>query len=183
MRSQTSERIRKAIPMAQTDVIQVEYIPDNPEDVIRQHTDMVYRIAFTYCRNRSDAEDITQEVFYRYLRKTPRLTGEDHLKAWLIRVAVNASKSLLRTAWLRKTVPISEQEPLPASESTPVDLYHAVMSLPEKYRSVVILYYYDGFTVGEIAKVLHRTETAVQTQLHRARAMLKEELMEDWQNE
>ena len=66
--------------------MQVEYIPDNPEAVIRQHTDMVYRIAFTYCRNRSDAEDITQEVFYRYLGKTPRLTGKDHLKAWLIRV-------------------------------------------------------------------------------------------------
>lgn len=135
--------------MERTEAIQVEYIPGNPEDVIRHYIDMVYRVAFTYCKNRPDAEDITQEVFYRFLRKPPWLASEDHLKAWLIRVAINASKSLLRTAWLRKTVPINEQDPLPVDEPIPVDLYHAVMSLPEKYRSVVFLYYYEGLPSGK----------------------------------
>jgi len=63
------------------------------------------------------------------------------------------------------------------------EIYHAEMSLPEKYRSVVLLYYYEDYTVGEIAKMLRRTETAVQTQLQRARIMLKNKLKEDWQNE
>jgi RNA polymerase sigma-70 factor (ECF subfamily) len=103
------------------------------------------------------------------------------LKAWLIRVTVNASKSLLRSAWFRRTVPLSEHE-APCAEDSP-DTVGAVMSLPEKYRSVVLLYYYEDYPVREIAQLLRRTETAVQTQLQRARAMLKEKLKEDWQDE
>jgi RNA polymerase sigma-70 factor (ECF subfamily) len=158
------------------------FAPGCPEEVIRRYQDMVYRIAFTTCKNSADAEDITQEVFFRYLKKLPRFTGEEHLKAWLIRVAVNASKSLLRSAWFKKTAPFPEE--IPSSEGQPqADTAAAVMALPEKYRSVVMLYYFEDYPVKEIANILSRSETAVQTQLQRARAMLKEKLKEEWADE
>jgi RNA polymerase sigma-70 factor (ECF subfamily) len=144
---------------------------------------MIYRIAFTYCKNNHDADDITQEVFHRWLKCKKDFDGDEHLKAWLIRVTVNVSKNLLRSAWFRKTADISEYENLCAEEQAQPEIYHAVLSLPEKYRSVVILYYYEEYKIGEIAKILRRTETAVQTQLQRARTMLKQKLKEDWQDE
>ena len=156
------------------------FYPGTPEYVIRSYQDMVYRIAFICCKNASDAEDIMQDVFFRYLKNKTGFKSEEHLKAWLIRVTVNASKSLLRSAWFRKTTALPEKEIPHIEEQTKPDAYYAVMSLPEKYRSVVILYYYEEYTVGEIAKILHRTETAVQTQLQRARAMIKEKLKEEW---
>ena len=159
------------------------FSPGSPADVITRYQDVIYRIAFTYCKNASDAEDITQEVFFRYLKSNGKFNGEEHLKAWLIKVAVNVSKSLLRSAWFKKTVPVSEHENMCSDEHEQSDMYCAVMSLPEKYRSVVLLYYFEDYSVGEIAKILSRSATAVQTQLQRARAILKEKLKEDWQNE
>ena len=157
--------------------------PSSPADVITNYQDTVYRIAFTYCKNTADAEDITQEVFFRYLKNTNKFNDDEHLKAWLIRVTVNVSKSLLRSAWFKKTTPISEHENLYAGEQEQSDTYYAVLSLPEKYRAVILLYYFEEYTVKEIAKILGRSETAVQTQLQRARAILKEKLKEDWHNE
>ena len=161
----------------------VMYYPDCPEDIIYRYQDTVYRIAFTYCRNSSDAEDVAQEVFVRYIKKMPQVKSEEHLKAWLIRVSMNVAKSLLTSSWFKKVVPISEHEPISTEESSNVDTYNAVMSLSEKYRSVVMLYYFEDYSVGEIAQILKRTETAVQTQLQRARAMLKARLKEDWGND
>ena len=157
------------------------FYPGSPEGVIQRYQDVVYRIAFIYCKNAFDAEDVMQEVFFRYLKNKTGFTGEEHLKAWLIRVAVNVSKSLLRSAWFRKTTALPEHESPYVEEQSKPDAYDAVLSLPEKYRSVVLLYYYEEYTVGEIAKILRRTETAIQTQLQRARAMLKEKLKEDWE--
>lgn len=167
--------------------IPIMYFPDCPEDVIYRYQDTIYRIAFTYCRNTSDAEDIAQEAFLRYIKKMPWLQSEEHLKAWLIRVTVNIAKSLSTSSWSKKIVPISEHDPVIADErtetDTATDTYYAVMSLPEKYRSVIMLYYYEDYSIGEIAQILNRTETAIQTQLQRARAMLKNKLKEEWGND
>ncbi|MCL2519094.1 MAG: RNA polymerase sigma factor [Oscillospiraceae bacterium] len=152
-------------------------------EIIARYQDMVYRIAFTYCKNYSDAEDITQEVFLRYLKTDKEFNDDEHLKAWLIRVTVNAAKNLLRSAWFRKTDSISEHEDLCEPEHEHPEVYHEVMALAERYRSVVMLYYFEDYSVKEIAEILRRSETAVQTQLQRARAILKEKLKEDWQNE
>jgi len=161
----------------------VMYCPDCPEDIIYRYQDTVYRIAFTYCRNPSDAEDVAQEVFIRYIRKMPRLDSEEHLKAWLIRVTLNVAKSLLTSSWSKKTVPLSDHELISNDEMSNTETYYAVMSLSEKYRSVVMLYYFEDYSVKEIAQILNRTETAIQTQLQRARAMLKDKLKEDWKND
>lgn len=152
-------------------------------DMIKSYQNAVYRIAFTYCKNHYDAEDITQEVFLRYLKSGKDFNDEEHLKAWLIRVAMNVSKSFLRSAWSKKTVSISEHENLCDEKQEQPEVYQAVLSLPEKYRSVVLLYYYEDYNVREIAEILRRTETAVQTQLQRARIILKSKLKEDWQDE
>jgi len=159
------------------------YNPGYPEEVIQRYQDTIYRIAFTYCRNSADAQDIAQEVFIRYINKDPILAGEEHLKAWLIRVTINTAKSMLHSSWSKKVIPLSEHEPICADDWSRVDTYHAVMSLPEKYLSVIMLYYFEDYSVREIAKILKRTETAVQTQLQRAREMLKTKLKEDWGND
>ena len=161
----------------------VPYSPGSPHEVIERYKDMVYRIACAYCKNRYDAEDITQEVFFRWLKKPLGFRSEEHMKAWLIRVTVNVSKSLLRSAWFKRTAPLSEHENLHMQEQAQSGTYDAVMSLPEKYRAVVLLYYFEDYSVRDIAGILRRTETAVQTQLQRARTMLKEMLKEEWQND
>jgi RNA polymerase sigma-70 factor (ECF subfamily) len=163
--------------------IPVMYYPDCPEEIIYRYQDTVYRIAFTYCRNTSDAEDVAQEVFFRYIKKMPQVQSEEHLKAWLIKVTMNAAKSLLTSSWFKKVVPISENDSISTEDSSSIDTYNAVMSLSEKYRLVVILYYFEDYSIGEIARILNRSETAVQTQLQRARAMLKAKLKEDWEND
>jgi len=163
--------------------IPVMYFPDCPEDVIYRYQDTVYRIAFTYCRNTPDAEDIAQEVFFRYIKKMPHLKSEEHLKAWLIRVTLNVAKSLSTSSWSKKVVPLSEHDPVVNDEHTGADTYYAVMSLPEKYRSVIMLYYFEDYSIAEISQILSRTETAIQTQLQRARAMLKNKLKEEWSND
>jgi RNA polymerase sigma-70 factor (ECF subfamily) len=175
--------IRKREKMVLVKEIPAMYYPDCTEDIILRYHDTVYRIAFTYCRNTHDAQDIAQEVFVRYLKKTPQVSSEEHLKAWLIRVTINTAKSLMTSSWFKKVVPISENEPVISDEPTHADTYFAVMSLSEKYRSVVMLYYYEDYTIREIAQILERTETAVQTQLQRARAMLKNKLKEEWGND
>jgi RNA polymerase sigma-70 factor (ECF subfamily) len=167
--------IMKIAERSETDL----FSPRSSADVITQYQDMIYRIAFIYCQKASDAEDIVQEVFFRYIKSNNKFNDEEHLKAWLIRVAVNVSKSLLRSAWFKKTVSISEHENLCAEEQEETDTYYAVLSLPEKYRSVVLLYYFEEYTVREIAKILCRSEAAIQIQLHRARAILKEKLKEE----
>ena len=159
------------------------YFPDCPEDIIYRYQDMVYRIAFTYCRNTSDAQDIAQEVFFRYINKMPQLKSEEHLKAWLIRVTLNVAKSLSTSSWSTKVVPISEHDPIATDEHANTDIYYAVLSLPEKYRTVVMLYYYEDYSINEISQILDRTVTAIQTQLQRARAMLKNKLKEEWSND
>jgi len=159
------------------------FVPGQPSDIIQKYKDMVYRIAFTQCKNPADAEDITQEVFIRYLKKKPEFFSEEHLKAWLIRVCINASKSLLRSVWFKKTVPLSEHIDTPVDEHSTTSTYTAVLSLPDKYRFVVLLYYFEGYNIKEIAGILGKTETAIQTQLQRARHMLKDKLKEEWEND
>jgi RNA polymerase sigma-70 factor (ECF subfamily) len=156
------------------------FVTEDLSIAIPRYQDMVYRIAYAYCKNTADAEDITQDVFVRFIKNAACFTEEEHIKAWLIRAVINASKNLLRSAWRRKIAPLTESEPAPTEDVPNVDVYNAVMSLAEKYRTVILLYYYEGYSVKETARILKRTETAVQTQLQRARLMLKEKLREEW---
>ncbi len=141
------------------------------ENAVRKYADMVYRIALARTRSESDAQDVFQEVFLRYCRHRDKLTDETHERAWLARVTINCSKSLLRSAWNRRTVPLDES--LPFCEPEASGVYEAVMALPVKYRTVVHLHYGEGFTLSEIAQTLHTNENTVKTRLRRAREQLR----------
>ena len=150
---------------------------DSPEAVIRRYSDMVYRLAFARTGNRSDAEDLYQEVFLRYLTHAPAFTSEDHRKAWLLRVAVNCANRFHTAPWRKRTEPLSEALSVPAPEGE--DLWEELRRLPEKDRTVLHLYYYEDMTTEEIAKLLDRNPATVRSQLLRARAKLKKLLVEE----
>ena len=150
---------------------------DSPEAVIRRYSDMVYRLAFARTGNRSDAEDLYQEVFLRYLTRAPAFTSEEHRKAWLLRVAVNCANRFHAAPWRKRTEPLSEALSVPAPEGE--DLWEELRRLPEKDRTVLHLYYYEDMTTEEIAKLLDRNPATVRSQLLRARAKLKKLLVEE----
>ena len=150
---------------------------DSPEAVIRRYSDMVYRLAFARTGNRSDAEDLYQEVFLRYLTRAPAFTSEEHRKAWLLRVAVNCANRFHTAPWRKRTEPLSEALSVPAPEGE--DLWEELRRLPEKDRTVLHLYYYEDMTTEEIAKLLDRNPATVRSQLLRAREKLKKLLVEE----
>ncbi len=142
----------------------------------------VYRTAFAYCRNRTDAEDITQEVFIKLFSGDYIFENPEHEKAWLIRVTVNKCKDLFKSFRFRFTVSLDDCD---AVYTTPEEseVFHAVMELPKKYRIAVHLYYYEDYSVKQISEMTRYTETAVQTQLYRARKMLKDKLGKEFRYE
>lgn len=155
-------------------------MPDSSEmeRIWETYHDAVFRLAFAYCKNRADAEDITSEVFLKRFRAKKAFEDEKHETAWIMRVTVNQAKDLLRSFRYRFSVPLEEAVQV---YETPEEhtVFHAVMELPAKYRSVVHLYYFEGYTVAEIAEMTGRSETAVQTQLYRARKLLRDKLGEE----
>ena len=144
------------------------------EDAVRTYSDMVYRLAYSQVGNRDDADDIFQEVFFRYLRKKPRFESGEHQKAWLLRVTVNCAKKHWSSAWKRKTVPLEED--LPAGQREDEELEGALKKLPPRYRAVIHLFYYEDYPVEQIGKLLNTKQSTVRTQLTRARAMLRDML-------
>lgn len=145
------------------------------EIIYETYKNTVYRTAFAYCRNKSDAEDITQEVFVKRFSNDYTFENPEHEKAWLIRVTINKCKDLFKSFRFRFTVPLEECD---AVCTTPEEseVYSAVMELPKKYRMVIHLYYYEEYSIKQIAGITKKSETAVQTQLYRARKMLKDTL-------
>ena len=143
---------------------------DSPEAVIRRYSDMVYRLAFARTGNRSDAEDLYQEVFLRYLRSDPQFTSEEHRKAWLIRCTLNCTNTLLAAPW-RKHLPLDEAltRAVPPEER---EAYEAVLALPRPYRTAVHLYYVEGYSVAEVAALMGAKEGTVKSWLSRGRVKL-----------
>ena len=150
---------------------------DSPEAVIRRYSDMVYRLAFARTGNRSDAEDLYQEVFLRYLTRAPAFTSEEHRKAWLLRVAVNCANRFPRrpVAKAHRAPQRGPVRPRPGGGGPVGELRR----LPEKDRTVLHLYYYEDMTTEEIAQMLDRNPATVRSQLLRARAKLKKLLVEE----
>ncbi|MDR1322158.1 MAG: sigma-70 family RNA polymerase sigma factor [Gracilibacteraceae bacterium] len=141
------------------------------------YADTVRRICFIHLKNHADAGDVFQEVFLKYLLRDRPFESDAHEKAWLIRVAVNACKDVLKSFFRRNAASLEEltAEPfcLPERES---EVLSAVLALPEKYRDVIYLHYYEGWPATEIAKTLGKNENTVYTWLDRARKRLKETL-------
>ena len=152
-------------------------------DAVAQHQDMVYRIALHRFGIPQDAEDAVQEVFLRLYTEKKPFDGPEHLRRWLIRVTVNVCKDALKSPW-RKRRGALESIPEPVFEQQEQrELYREVLALPEKYRTVLGLYYYEELSTKEIAALLGIRQTAVTTRLARGRELLKQRLTEVWQDE
>ena len=145
-------------------------------EAFKKHSDMVYRLAVARVKNKYDADDILQEVFLRFIKYKDKVENEEHLKALLIRITINCSKSLLTSGWFKRTEPLSESLSVRDEYSDTLD---AVLRLPKKYRTVIHLHYYMGYSVEEIAKILKSKPSTVKSQLHRARQKLKIDLKGD----
>lgn len=146
---------------------------------VRTYGDTVYRVALHALKNPADAEDVMQTVMLRLLESGRDFESEEHLKHWILRVAVNESRKVLRSFWRRTSVPLEEWRDGPAPEDREKrELFRAVMGLETKYRLTVYLYYYEGCTVAEVAAALGANPSTVQTWLLRARKRLRRELTE-----
>ena len=150
---------------------------NDPEQIINMYSDMVYRLAFARTGTKEDADEVYQEVFLRLLKKRQVFESQEHCKAWLLRVTINCSNTLISSLWKKRTVALEED--LPFREKESLELYEELSRLPQKYRDVIHLFYYEELPVADIAKILHRKESTVRTQLTRARTMLKEILEEE----
>ncbi|MPN17145.1 ECF RNA polymerase sigma factor SigW [bioreactor metagenome] len=139
------------------------------------YSDMVYRICFLYLRNKSDIEDVFQEVFLRFLQKEPSFESKDHEKAWLIRVTMNQCKDVLKSFW-RNNIHLVENVEVRLEDTPENDLLQVVLSLPKKYKDVIYLYYYEGYTVPAMAKLINQNENTIYSHLYRGKALLRRKL-------
>lgn len=144
----------------------------------RRYIDTVFRVALNYLRSPADAEDVTQTVFEKLLREKKVFENEEHIRAWLIRVAVNECKKMLRSPW-RRVEPLEDYLTAVAFDNPAhSDLYRAVMELPKKYRMAIYLHYYEGYSTQEIASLLRIPKNTVCSHLKRGRELLKLQLQE-----
>lgn len=144
---------------------------------VEQYADMIRRICILHLKNYDDTQDIFQNVFLKYALSSVVFESEEHEKAWLIRVATNACRDLLRDFFRKNTVPLEEISECGEEEKTENrEVLEAVLSLPSKYKNVVYLHYYEGYTAGENSKILGKNVNTVYTYLNRARKLLAEKL-------
>ncbi len=141
----------------------------------------VYRLSYSYTKNISDSDDITQNVFVKLYNHNEVLELDDiSIKKWLFKVTINECKSLLLSSWKKKIIPFTEKEENTLyAKINDNNILDQVMQLPKKYRLVIFLYYYENYSTKEISEVLNITITNVQTMLSRARDKLKSIIRED----
>ena len=150
---------------------------DEAKRVIELYSDMVQRLCAVHLKNHSDSEDIFQTVFFKYLLYPEEFKNEEHEKAWFIRVTINACKDFLKSAYKKKVSPRDIlDELLPVAEPEKKEVLEVVLSLHGKYKDVIYLHYYEGYTASEIGKMLGKKENTVYTLLARGRKLLEKEL-------
>lgn len=144
---------------------------------IEEYSDMIRRLCMIHVKNYHDTQDIFQTVFLKYVLSSVEFENAEHEKAWLIRVTVNACKDLLKSFFRTHAVPIDElaEQPAPISPDH-TDVLEAVQSLPSKYRNVIYLHYYEGYTAPEIGKILGKNVNTIYTYLARSKKILREKL-------
>lgn len=149
------------------------------ERVLREQGNAILRFSYSYLHNFPDAEDILQETLIRYLQHAPQFENPAHEKAWLFRVAANLCRNRLRDNAVRNTDELDEM--LAAREDSSLkEVWDAVKALESPSREVIHLFYYEGYSAGEISEILGRKESTIRSDLHRGRLKLKEILKEDY---
>lgn len=147
--------------------------------IFNRHVDTVYRVCFMYMKNKHDTEDLVQNTFIKLMNDGTVFESQEHEKAWLIRTATNLCKDHFRH-WWSKTVGMDKIPEDAVEYSFDTDgTYEMIMSLPPKYKTVIYLYYYEGYSTAEIAKMLNKNHSTIRSHLHNARKLLKIKMEDD----
>ena len=145
------------------------------KQALEAHGSAVRRVCFMHLKNRADVEDVFQEIFLKYILYECSFESDEHEHAWLLRVAMNQCKDLLKSYFRKRVTSLEDADIASFSlQEEDKELLDAILQLPEKYRNVIYLHYYEGYSAVEIAKMLGKRENTVYTWLTRARARLKE---------
>lgn len=154
------------------------------QELVEMYKDNIYAAAFNICKSSADAEDVVQDTFLQYYMTKKEFDDEKHIRYWILRVAINKAKNI-QSSFRRKNEMSLEDYVETLTFETPEsrELFEEVMKLPEKYRVVIHLFYYEDYSVKEIAKILRTTESSVKVRLSRGRAKLKDALKEEWEDE
>ena len=148
---------------------------------VEEYADMVQRVCFYHLKNRTDTEDVFQNVFLKYMLSEETFGDSEHEKAWLLRVAINACKDYLKSFFRKNVVSLEALNEMEAEgEEDYREILEAVLSLPGKYKDIIYLHYYEGDTAAEIGKILGKKENTVYSLLSRGRRILREKLGGDW---
>ena len=154
------------------------------ETLMAKYKDNLFAVAFSVCKNGADADDVVQDTFIQYHTLNKQFDSEQHIRSWLIRVAINKAKNINMSFWRRISVPLEDYIDVLAFETPEAKgLFEEVMKLPEKYRIVIHLFYYEDYTIKEIAGILKMSENNVKVRLTRGRKLLKKELQEEWNDD
>lgn len=141
-----------------------------------RHLKTVYRVCLMYMKNRHETEDMVQNTFIRLMKDGTQFESEEHEKAWLIKTATNLCKDYFRNRWT-KTAYLDDIEDVAAELPFEIsDTLEKVMALPPKYKTAIYMYYYEGYSTAEIAKILCKKESTVRSYLHTGRKLLKIEM-------
>lgn len=158
-------------------VDKMENLSFRPNDIdaeitVKTYSNMLFKLCFTILRNNEDAKDAVSEVFLKYLLQNKAFENEEHKKAWLIRVATNISKNMLKASKIRSHISFEEVSDYCKSDEEK-ETFFEMLKLPEKYRIVLHLYYAEGYKTAEIGKMLHISSGAVRKRLQYGREKLK----------
>ena len=147
---------------------------ERAEYLAETYADAILRLSYTYLKNTHDAQDVCQTVFVKLLAEPREFDTADHERAYILRMAANACKDLLKSPWRKRTCGLDACGEIPAPEAADGSLLAAVERLPTHYRAVIYLYYYEGYQTAEIGQILNVPTATVHTRLARGRAKLRE---------
>lgn len=142
------------------------------------YADMMFRLAYSILMSKEDAEDAVLEVFVKYLKLQPVFHEKSHEKAWFLRVTINQCHDIQRRRVVRSYTPLEEMAEIAADDNRNNDVLEYVMALAEKYKTVILLHYFEDLSVEQISDILNITKSAVKMRLMRGRKLLKNELTE-----
>lgn len=142
------------------------------EEIYETNVDMIYKICLLYLKKTHDAEEATQETFVKYLRYLPRFENTEHEKRWFIKTSTNTCKNYLKSAWFKKVI-YYDKLPELSEEDKQEEILQEILDLPNKYKTTIYLFYYEGYSTDEIAKILDIKPSTARSNLHRARKKLK----------
>lgn len=151
----------------------------NIEKFVKKYADLVYKVAFTILKNKDNTEDVFQDVFMKLCSGNIKFINEEHEKAWIIRVTKNKCLDFLKRSCNKNKSELDENIPKEEPEDNS-EVLHEVMKLPDKYRIIIYLFYYEGYKISEISSLLEINESTLKSRLVKAREILKENLKEEF---